>query len=154
MLSFKRPKPGLHYALGSPIRLAKTSVPAVAKSLSAHPKPSERSKTETEHPINHSFPRSSMTKSKCLRAQEGSVAQQEVEVQRSASLWLQLPGCPAGLRRNPTDKEQPCAHVLTIYCASSGQSCSVISARNANSAQCSLYYHTAFWVFPQEAQGQ
>lgn len=31
---------------------------------------------------------------------------------------------------------------------------SMILATKANSAQCSLYYHTAFWVFPQEAQWQ
>lgn len=49
-----------------------------------------------------------------------------------ASLGLRVPGCPAGLRRSQTHKEQPCAHVNTLYCASRRQSCSlfVISSNN------------------------
>lgn len=76
--------------------------------------------SQRQRPINHCFPRSSVTKPK-----GGSAAQQEVEVQRSASLWLQVPGCPAGLWRNQAHKEQPCAHVNTLYCASRRQSCAL-----------------------------
>lgn len=81
--------------------------------------------SQRQRPINHCFPRSSMTKTKGLRSQEGSATQQEVKVQRSPSLWLQVPGCPAGLRRNETHKEQTCAHVNTLHYASRRQSCSV-----------------------------
>lgn len=111
MLSFKRPKPGLRYAPGSPIRPARTRVPAGPKSLLVHPKWSKSrlklSSLRRRH-INHCFPRSCMTKTKGLRAQGD---QQEVLVHRSASLWLRVPACPAGLGRNETHKEHLCAHL-------------------------------------------
>lgn len=77
--------------------------------------------------------------------------QQEVEVHTSASLWLCVPGCPAGLRRNEAHKEQPSAHINRLYWDFFRDNGAVIKKRSGRRPS---YYHTAFWVFPQEASGR
>lgn len=83
-----------------------------------------------QRPINHCFPRSSMTKTKELRVR----GDRRLSRRSRSRDRLQVPGYPAGIRENETHKELPCAHVNAHYLHPGDKV-----------APCLRYHPTTFW---------